>query len=99
MWASHPSSLSLPKHRIFRCGIYAPCCSYPVDLRGLPYVAEGRSKWAVPEFLPPEGAGIPFLDELNAARARIQSAFYQLCLTLSAANMCGTTVLETGGGV
>jgi MoxR-like ATPase len=41
----------------------------PVDLRGLPYVAEGRSKWAVPEFLPAGGAGILFPDELNAAPA------------------------------
>ena len=39
----------------------------PVDLQGLPYVAEGRSKWAIPKFLPADGAGILFLDELNAA--------------------------------
>ena len=52
----------------------------PVDLRGLPYVAEGRSKWASPEFLPAEGAGILFLDELNAAPAMVQAAFYQLVL-------------------
>ena len=52
----------------------------PVDLRGLPYVAEGRSKWAVPEFLPADGAGILFLDELNAAPAMVQAAFYQLVL-------------------
>ena len=48
----------------------------PVDLRGLPYVVEGRSKWAVPEFLPADGAGILFLDELNAAPAMVQAAFY-----------------------
>lgn len=41
----------------------------PVDLRGLPYILEGRSKWAVPDFLPTDGAGILFLDELNAAPA------------------------------
>ncbi len=52
----------------------------PVDLRGLPYVAEGRSKWAIPEFLPADGAGILFLDELNAAPAMVQAAFYQLVL-------------------
>ena len=52
----------------------------PVDLRGLPYVAQGRSKWAVPEFLPADGAGILFLDELNAAPAMVQAAFYQLVL-------------------
>jgi ATPase family associated with various cellular activities (AAA) len=52
----------------------------PVDLRWLPYVAEGRSKWAIPEFLPADGAGILFLDELNAAPAMLQAAFYQLVL-------------------
>ena len=51
----------------------------PVDLRGLPYVADGRSKWATPEFLPVDGAGILFLDELNAAPGMVQ-AFYQLVL-------------------
>jgi len=52
----------------------------PVDLRGLPYVADGRSKWATPDFLPGDGAGILFLDELNAAPAMVQAAFYQLVL-------------------
>lgn len=53
----------------------------PVDLRGLPYVGtDGRSKWAVPEFLPADGAGILFLDELNAAPGMVQAAFYQLVL-------------------
>ena len=52
----------------------------PVDLRGLPYVADGRSKWATPEFLPIDGSGILLLDELNAAPAMVQTAFYQLVL-------------------
>lgn len=52
----------------------------PVDLRGLPYVVEGRSKWAVPDFLPADGEGLLFLDELNAAPAMVQAAFYQLVL-------------------
>ena len=40
----------------------------PVDLRGLPHVnGDGRSHWAIPEFLPRDGAGILFLDELNRA--------------------------------
>jgi len=52
----------------------------PVDLRGLPYVVDGRSKWATPEFLPTNGGGILFLDELNAAPAMVQAAFYQLVL-------------------
>ena len=52
----------------------------PVDLRGLPFVEDGRSKWAVPDFLPKAGEGILFLDELNAAPGMVQAAFYQLVL-------------------
>jgi hypothetical protein len=53
----------------------------PVDLRGLPFLGDdGRSKWAAPEFLPQEGAGILFLDELNAAPAMVQASCYQLVL-------------------
>ncbi len=52
----------------------------PVDLRGLPYLEDGQSKWAVPDFLPSEGEGILFLDELNAAPGMVQAAFYQLVL-------------------
>jgi len=52
----------------------------PVDLRGLPYLSEGRSKWATPDFLPKDGAGILFLDELNAAPAMVQASCYQLVL-------------------
>ena len=53
----------------------------PVDLRGLPFLgADGRSKWATPDFLPKEGSGILFLDELNAAPAMVQASCYQLVL-------------------
>jgi MoxR-like ATPase len=53
----------------------------PVDIRGLPYLGpDGRSKWAAPDFLPSDGAGILFLDELNAAPGMVQAAFYQLVL-------------------
>ncbi len=52
----------------------------PVDLRGLPYLSEGRSKWATPDFLPQDGAGVLFLDELNAAPAMVQASCYQLVL-------------------
>ena len=44
----------------------------PTDLRGLPVPVhpeddkkQGTSKWYPPEFLPREGKGILFLDELN----------------------------------
>jgi len=53
----------------------------PVDLRGLPFLgSDGRSRWATPEFLPQEGEGILFLDELNAAPAMVQASCYQLVL-------------------
>lgn len=53
----------------------------PVDLRGLPFLApDGRSRWATPEFLPQDGSGILFLDELNAAPAMVQASCYQLVL-------------------
>src|ERR1700758_5813199 len=53
----------------------------PVDLRGLPFLGtDGRAKWAAPDFLPSDGGGILFLDELNAAPAMVQAACYQLVL-------------------
>jgi MoxR-like ATPase len=53
----------------------------PVDLRGLPFLgSDGRSKWATPDFLPPDGEGILFIDELNAAPATVQASCYQLVL-------------------
>lgn len=53
----------------------------PVDLRGLPFLGnDGRSKWATPDFLPQDGSGILFLDELNAAPALVQASCYQLIL-------------------
>src|SRR5207245_8901211 len=51
----------------------------PVDLRGLPFLgSDGRSKWATPEFLPQDGRGILFLDELNVAPAMVQARCYPL---------------------
>jgi hypothetical protein len=53
----------------------------PVDLRGLPHVnGEGRAHWASPDFLPRDGEGVLFLDELNAAPPLVQAACYQLIL-------------------
>src|SRR5882672_4378061 len=53
----------------------------PVDLRGLPFLGpDGRSKWATPDFLPTEGEGVLFLDELNAAPPMVQASCYQLVL-------------------
>ena len=61
----------------------------PVDLRGLPTVEQGRAAWAIPAFLPEDGAGILFLDELNAAPPLIQAACYQLVLDRALCRMAG----------
>lgn len=53
----------------------------PVDLRGLPHLnGDGRPLWAPPDFLPRDGQGVLFLDELNAAPSLVQAACYQLVL-------------------
>lgn len=64
----------------------------PVDLRGLPYLEAGyqdpaiqgtpqrEARWAAPNFLPRDGEGILFLDELNAAPPMVQASCYQLVL-------------------
>ena len=52
----------------------------PTDLRGLPVAADGISTWFPPEFLPRDGAGILFLDELNMAAPTMQGMAQQLIL-------------------
>lgn len=54
----------------------------PVDLRGVPSVdAKKRiTLWNTPNFLPTEGKGILFLDEINSAAQATQAAAYQLVL-------------------
>jgi len=53
----------------------------PVDLRGLPRIgSDGQTQWSTPDFLPRDGEGILFLDELNVAPALVQASCYQLVL-------------------
>ena len=54
----------------------------PTDLKGIPfYDKESHTAlWAPPAFLPKEGEGILFLDELNAAPPSVQASAYQLIL-------------------
>ncbi|MBL7979899.1 MAG: MoxR family ATPase [Bacteroidetes Order II. Incertae sedis bacterium] len=52
----------------------------PTDLRGLPVAENGVSRWYPPEFLPRDGAGILFLDELNLAPPIMQGMAQQLIL-------------------
>ena len=52
----------------------------PTDLRGLPVAEAGVSKWFPPEFLPQQGRGILFLDEINMAPPTMQGMAQQLIL-------------------
>jgi MoxR-like ATPase len=52
----------------------------PTDLRGLPVPENGISRWYPPAFLPREGQGILFLDEINLAPPAMQGMAQQLIL-------------------
>ena len=52
----------------------------PTDLRGLPVAENGVSRWFPPEFLPTDGSGILFLDEINMAPPAMQGIAQQLIL-------------------
>jgi len=52
----------------------------PTDLRGLPVAKDGTSTWYPPEFLPQDGEGILFLDEINMAPPAMQGVAQQLIL-------------------
>ena len=52
----------------------------PTDIRGLPYTKNGRAHFAPPSFLPSDGEGILFLDELNMASPSVMGIAQQLIL-------------------
>lgn len=54
----------------------------PTDLRGLPVPDHGEklARWYPPEFLPRQGRGVLFLDELNMAPPAVQGLAQQLIL-------------------
>lgn len=54
----------------------------PTDLKGIPFYDKEQHSalWAPPSFLPREGHGILFLDELNSAAPAVQASAYQLIL-------------------
>jgi MoxR-like ATPase len=52
----------------------------PVDLRSLPRITADRAEWVPPKFLPLDGEGILFLDELTSAPQMTQAGCYQLVL-------------------
>ena len=52
----------------------------PTDLRGLPVPDGEIARWLPPEFLPRDGRGILFLDEINLAPPAVQGIAQQLVL-------------------
>ena len=52
----------------------------PTDLRGIPVPADNVACWYPPEFLPKDGKGILFLDEINMAPPAVQGIAQQLIL-------------------
>jgi len=69
----------------------------PVDLRGLPTtIPDGkggtRVAWALPDFIPADGKGIIFFDELNTAPVAVQNAALQIILD----RKCGPHKLGDG---
>ncbi|HUY79852.1 MAG TPA: MoxR family ATPase [Ktedonobacterales bacterium] len=60
----------------------------PTDLRGLPVAADGVSRWYPPEFLPREGSGVLFLDEINLAPPAMQGMAQQLILDRRVGSYC-----------
>lgn len=52
----------------------------PTDLRGLIFPKEDKAVWLPPAFLPTEGEGVIFIDELNAAPPLTQNSALQLVL-------------------
>ena len=53
----------------------------PTDLRGVPFIKDDEiSRFAPPSFLPREGSGILFLDELNMATPAMMGVAQQLIL-------------------
>lgn len=51
-----------------------------VDMRGVPFVENGLTRWAAPAEFPRDGKGIFLIDELPSARPGVQATAYQLVL-------------------
>jgi hypothetical protein len=74
----------------------------PVDLRGVPSVERGTTRWNPPNFLPTEGEGVLFLDELSQAPDSVQSSLLQLVLDRRLGEYCmpeGWRILAAGNRV
>ncbi len=72
--------------RAFAAALGLPCVTMlgtqlaPEDLIGVPELKDGRSRFAPPETIARTDPYCLFLDELNAATAEVQKAFYSLIL-------------------
>ena len=72
--------------RSFAAALGLPCVTLlgtqlaPEDLIGVPELKNGRSRFAPPETIARDEPYCLFLDELNAATAEVQKAFYSLIL-------------------
>jgi hypothetical protein len=55
--------------------IALPTCE-AVDLRGLPHIVDGRTRWASP--MPADGQGVLLLDEISSAAPDVQVAAHHL---------------------
>jgi hypothetical protein len=67
----------------------------PVDLRGLPRLNGDAAVWCPPAFLPRDGEGVLFLDELALAPASVQGG----CLQLTLDRRIGEYVLPDGWSI
>ncbi|WP_321777542.1 MoxR family ATPase [Sulfurimonas sp.] len=73
----------------------------PTDLKGIPFYDKDShtALWAPPAFLPKEGRGILFLDELNTAAPSVQASAYQLILDRKVGEYClpsGWAIIAAG---
>ncbi len=74
----------------------------PVDLRGVPSIENGTTRWNPPDFLPKDGEGVLFLDELPQAPDSVQSSLLQLVLDRRLGEYClpdGWIVVAAGNRV
>jgi len=67
----------------------------PIDMRGLPTLQDGQTKWITPSFFPRSGNGILFLDEISSAPPAMQATLFQLILD----RKCGDYTIPTGWNV
>ncbi|WP_324171346.1 MoxR family ATPase [Sulfurimonas sp.] len=73
----------------------------PTDLKGIPFYDKDShtALWAPPAFLPKDGKGILFLDELNTAAPSVQASAYQLILDRKVGEYClpsGWAIIAAG---